>query len=61
MNRLTYAALAATSSLCLCLPASAQLSGFQPTPSYSQLSVTTSASARVALPTGTTIVVYNKG
>jgi hypothetical protein len=61
MNRLTHAALTATSSLCLCLPASAQLAGFQPTPSYSQLSVTTSASARVALPTGTTIVVYNKG
>jgi hypothetical protein len=40
---------------------SASLSGFQPTPSYSQLSVATGSSARVALPSGTSIVVYNTG
>jgi hypothetical protein len=39
---------------------SASLSGFQPAASYSQLSVSTS-SARVALPSGTTVVVYNTG
>src|SRR5438552_10442957 len=39
---------------------SATLSGFQPTPAYSQLSVT-SASSRVALPSGTVVVVYNTG
>jgi hypothetical protein len=38
---------------------SATLSGFQPTPAYAQLSVTSSASNRVSLPGGTTIVVYN--
>jgi hypothetical protein len=37
---------------------SATLSGFQPTPAYTQLAVA-SASNRVALPSGTTIVVYN--
>jgi hypothetical protein len=39
---------------------SASLSGFTPTPSYASLSVTTSSS-RVALPSGTTVVVYNTG
>jgi hypothetical protein len=39
---------------------SATLSGFQPTPSYSQLSVS-SASNSVALPNGNTVVVYNIG
>jgi hypothetical protein len=39
---------------------SATLSGFQPTPSYATLSVG-SASSRVALPTGTVVVVYNTG
>ncbi len=39
---------------------SANLSGFQPTPSYSYQSVTTS-SAAYALPTGTAVVVYNTG
>jgi hypothetical protein len=38
---------------------SATLGGFQPTPAYSQLAVTSSASNLVALPAGTTIVVYN--
>ena len=38
----------------------ATLSGFAPTPSYSQLAVTT-ASARVALPTGAVVIVYNTG
>ena len=36
------------------------ISGFQPTPAYSQLSVST-ASSRVALPAGTVVVVYNTG
>ena len=36
------------------------LSGFQPTPSYSQLSVG-ATSSRVALPSGTVVVVYNTG
>src|SRR5579871_6566703 len=36
------------------------LSGFQPTPSYTSLSVGAS-STRVALPTGTVVVVYNTG
>ena len=40
---------------------SATLSGFQPTPSYSQLSASSAASSSVALPSGTTIVVYNTG
>ncbi|HTR14077.1 MAG TPA: hypothetical protein VMI72_12695 [Roseiarcus sp.] len=39
---------------------SATLSGFQPTPSYSQLSVNASSS-RVALPSGAVVVVYNTG
>ncbi len=39
----------------------ATLSGFQPTPSYSQLSVFSSVSNRVALPNGNTIIVYNIG
>jgi hypothetical protein len=39
---------------------SASLSGFQPTPAYAQLSVG-SASARVALPSGTVVIVYNTG
>ncbi len=39
---------------------SASLSGFQPTPSYSSLSVG-STSSRVALPSGTVVVVYNTG
>jgi hypothetical protein len=39
---------------------SASLSGFQPTPAYAQLTVGTS-SARVALPSGTVVVVYNTG
>ena len=39
---------------------SASLSGFTPTPSYASLSVTTSSS-RVALPSGTTVIVYNTG
>jgi len=38
----------------------ASLSGFQPTPAYSQLSVG-ATSSRVALPSGTTVVVYNTG
>ena len=36
------------------------LSGFQPTPPYSQLSVG-ATSSRVALPSGTVVVVYNTG
>jgi len=39
---------------------STTLSGFQPTPAYSQLSLTTTSS-RVALPSGAVIVVYNTG
>ncbi len=39
---------------------SASLSGFQPTPAYAQLSVG-STSARVALPSGTVVIVYNTG
>jgi hypothetical protein len=39
---------------------SASISGFEPTPSYSQLSVGTTSS-RVALPAGSTVVVYNTG
>src|SRR5271165_6944329 len=39
---------------------SATLSGFQPTPAYSQLSVS-NVSSSVALPTGTTVIVYNTG
>jgi hypothetical protein len=39
---------------------SASLSGFQPTPAYATLAVG-SASARVALPSGTVVVVYNTG
>ena len=39
---------------------SATLSGFQPTPAYSPLSVS-STSSRVALPSGTVVVVYNTG
>jgi hypothetical protein len=39
---------------------SATLSGFAPTPSYSQLSPSTTSS-RVALPSGTVVVVYNTG
>jgi hypothetical protein len=39
---------------------SASLSGFQPTPSYASLSVG-ATSARVALPGGTVVVVYNTG
>jgi hypothetical protein len=39
---------------------SATLSGFAPTPAYSQLTVGPS-SARVALPSGTVVVVYNTG
>jgi hypothetical protein len=41
---------------------SATLRGFQPTPSYSQLSITSaSASFSVALPSGTVVIVYNTG
>lgn len=39
---------------------SATLSGFQPTPSYSQLSAGTTSS-RVVLPVGAVVVVYNTG
>jgi hypothetical protein len=39
---------------------SASIIGFEPTPSYSQLSVGTTSS-RVALPAGSTVVVYNTG
>ena len=39
---------------------SASLSGFQPTPSYASLSVG-AASSRIALPSGTVVVVYNIG
>ncbi len=39
---------------------SASLSGFQPTPSYASLSVG-ATSSRVALPSGTVVVVYNTG
>ena len=39
---------------------SASLSGFQPTPAYAQLSVG-ATSARVALPSGSVVVVYNTG
>src|SRR5690349_10199385 len=39
---------------------SASLSGFQPTPAYATLSVTTSSS-RAALPSGTVVIVYNTG
>jgi len=39
---------------------SATLSGFQPTPAYSQLSISTTSS-RVPLPAGTVVVVYNSG
>src|SRR5579871_3611247 len=40
---------------------SASIAGFQPTPAYAQLAVSTGASARVALPTGANVVVYNTG
>ena len=39
---------------------SASLSGFQPTPAYATLSVA-ATSSRVALPSGTVVVVYNTG
>jgi hypothetical protein len=39
---------------------SASLSGFQPTPAYSQLAVA-ATSSRVALPSGSVIIVYNTG
>jgi hypothetical protein len=39
---------------------SATLTGFQPTPAYSQLSVG-ATSSRVTLPSGTVVVVYNTG
>ena len=39
---------------------SASLSGFTPTPAYSSLSVGTTSS-RVAVPAGTTVIVYNTG
>lgn len=39
---------------------SATLSGFQPTPAYATLSVGV-ASSRVALPSGTVVVIYNTG
>lgn len=39
---------------------SATLSGFQPTPAYAQLTVG-ATSSRVALPSGTVVVVYNTG
>jgi hypothetical protein len=39
---------------------SASLSGFQPTPAYAGLSVS-STSARVALPAGAVVIVYNTG
>jgi hypothetical protein len=39
---------------------SASLSGFQPTPSYASLSVG-ATSGRVALPSGTVVVIYNTG
>ena len=39
---------------------SASLSGFQPTPAYSQLSVG-ATSSRLALPSGSVIIVYNTG
>jgi hypothetical protein len=39
---------------------SASLSGFQPTPAYSQLSVG-ATSARVALPSGSVVIIYNTG
>ncbi|MGH6796864.1 MAG: hypothetical protein ACREDI_00575 [Roseiarcus sp.] len=39
---------------------SASLSGFQPTPAYATLSVGASSS-RVALPSGTVVIVYNTG
>jgi hypothetical protein len=50
-------ALVPLSALATVIPAQPP---FQPTPSYSQLSVS-ATSARVALPTGSTIVVYNTG
>ncbi len=61
-------ALAAPLALVLACPAFAQisgtfsatLSGFQPTPAYSQLSASNVTSS-VALPSGTTVVVYNTG
>ncbi len=40
---------------------SATLSGFTPTPSYATLSVSSGASSRVAIPTGTVDVIYNTG
>jgi hypothetical protein len=40
---------------------SATLSGFQPTPSYSQLSASSAGSSQVALPSGTSIIVYDTG
>ena len=39
---------------------SASLSGFQPTPAYATLSVA-ATSSRVALPSGTVVIVYNTG
>jgi hypothetical protein len=39
---------------------SATLTGFQPTPAYSQLSVG-ATSSRVALPSGLVVIVYNTG
>jgi hypothetical protein len=39
---------------------SASLSGFQPTPAYAQLTVG-ATSARVALPSGSVVIVYNTG
>ena len=38
----------------------ANLTGFQPTPAYAQLSVG-ATSSRVALPSGTVVIVYNTG
>jgi hypothetical protein len=40
---------------------SASITGFQPTPSYAQLAVSTGSSARVPLPIGNQIIVYNTG
>jgi hypothetical protein len=40
---------------------SATLGGFQPTPSYSTLTVANGSSSRVAIPSGTVDIVYNTG
>ena len=67
-HTLLIGALAAPFAFGLACPALAQssgsfsatLSGFQPTPQYSQLSAST-VSSSVPLPVGTTVIVYNNG